>query len=343
MKIIDIRSDTVTMPTPEMRKVMAEADVGDDVYHEDPTINRLEEKGAELMGKEEGIFMPSGTMANACAIMGHCRRGDEVLCGQGAHSFFYETGAGPALAGAQFYTLPGGGMFTAGDMKKAVKPLHFHFPRTSLVCVENTMNKAGGRLWDQDEVDLIVKTAHELNLKAHLDGARIFNAQTASGTPAARLARGFDSVSFCLSKGLGAPVGSVLCGSAEFIHDARRWRKMCGGGMRQAGILAAAGLYALENNVDRLKDDHALAKKFARALADIPAVEIDLDTVETNIFGFFVPENIEALDVQEKLKEKGVLINILSEHEIRVVTHMNLSEEDVDEAVDIIKSVLETC
>jgi len=339
-KIIDIRSDTVTKPTQAMLEAMIKAELGDDVYHEDPTVNRLEETSAAIVGQEAGLFVPSGTMANQVAIMGHCQRGDEVLCGEGAHSFFYETGAGPAIAGVQFFPLPGGGLFKASDLGEAVKPQHFHFPRTRLVCVENTMNRAGGRVWPQDEVDRVVAVAHELGLRAHLDGARIFNAQVASGVPAKRLAKGFDSVSFCFSKGLGAPAGSVLCGPAAFIHECRRWRKMLGGGMRQAGILAAAGLYALEHNIDRLAEDHRLARLFAEKLAEIQGIDIDAAKVESNIFGFNLPDRIPAAAFQEELRKHGVLVNILSAHRVRGTTHMDVSEKDILEAVEIMREVM---
>ncbi len=337
---IDLRSDTVTKPTRGMLEAMVSAELGDDVYHEDPTVNRLEETSAAIVGQEAALFVPTGTMANQVAIMGHCQRGDEVLCGEGAHSFFYETGAGPVVAGVQFFPLPGGGLFKASDLREAVKPPHFHFPRTRLVCVENTMNRAGGRVWPQDEVDRVVAAAHELGLRAHLDGARIFNAQVASGVPAKRLAQGFDSVSFCFSKGLGAPAGSVLCGPAGFINDCRRWRKMLGGGMRQAGILAAACLYALEHHVARLADDHRLAKLFAAKLAEIPGIDIDLAKVESNIFGFNLPETIPAAKFQDELKQRGVLVNILSARRVRGTTHMDVGEKDILKAVEIIREVM---
>lgn len=274
--LVDLRSDTVTKPSPEMRRAMAEAEVGDDVYGEDPTVRELEETGAALVGQEAGLFVPSGTMGNQVAVLTHTRRGDEVFLEAESHIYYYEVGDIAALAGAQPRPIPGSrGRFTAADLRAAVREPNIHYPNPRLVCLENTHNRAGGAVWRPEEVDAVVEAAHELGLAIHLDGARLFNAAVALGLPAARLARGVDSVMFCLSKGLGAPVGSLLCGPAEWIERARKERKRLGGGMRQAGILAAAGLWALRHNVERLAEDHANARWLAEQLAQIRGLRVD--------------------------------------------------------------------
>ena len=285
--MIDLRSDTITIPTPEMREVMQEASVGDDVFGDDPTINNLEGRVAEILGKEASVYMPSGTMTNQVAIRTHTEPGDEVLLEQSAHVYFNEAGATAALSGAICRLISGDrGVFGAEDMEAAIRPVDDHYPRTKLVCVENTSNRGGGKVWPLEKLAEVKKTAHENGLKTHLDGARIWNAAAAMNIPESEIAKHFDSVSVCFSKGLGAPVGSALAGSSEFIMEARRFRKQFGGGMRQAGIIAAGALYALENNRDRLKVDHDNAKILAKGLAEINGIEINPDAVETNIINF---------------------------------------------------------
>ena len=253
MNTIDLRSDTVTCPTPEMREAMHRAEVGDDVYGEDPTVNRLQEMAAERMGKEAALFVPSGTMANQIALRTHTQPGDAVLAGQNAHLYLFESGAAGALSGVQFTLIGRDGLFDPEDVRQAIYPKEHHFARTRLVCTENTHNRSGGRVFGLERLRGIERVAHDAGLALHLDGARIFNAEVATGTPVRVWAENFDSVSFCLSKGLGAPVGSLLVGTRAFIEQAHRFRKMFGGGMRQAGILAAAGIYALETHVKRCR------------------------------------------------------------------------------------------
>ena len=263
--MIDLRSDTVTLPIPEMREAMYQAFVGDDVFGDDPTINNLEEHVAEILGKEAAVYMPSGTMTNQVAIRTHTEPGDEILLEQSAHVYFNEAGATAALSGAICRLIPGDrGVFGAEDMEEAIRPVNDHYPRTKLVCVENTANRGGGKVWPLEKLAEVKNTAHENGLKTHLDGARIWNAAAAMNIPESEIAKHFDSLSVCFSKGLGAPVGSALAGSNDFIMEARRFRKQFGGGMRQAGIIAAGALYALENNRERLKVDHDNAKMLAK-------------------------------------------------------------------------------
>ncbi|MDI3316117.1 MAG: low-specificity L-threonine aldolase [Bacillota bacterium] len=336
--VVDLRSDTVTRPTPAMRQAMASAEVGDDVYGEDPTVRALEEMGAALVGQEAALFVPSGTMGNQVAVLTHTQRGDEVFCEAEAHIYYYEVGDIAALSGAQAHPIPGvRGRFTAEQLRQAVRQPDIHFPRPRLVCLENTHNRAGGTVWRPEEVDAVVATAHELGLAVHLDGARLFNAAVALGVPAERLARGADSVMFCLSKGLGAPVGSLLCGPAEWIGRARKERKRLGGGMRQAGILAAAGIYALRHHVERLAEDHANARWLAEQLADVPGLRVDPAAVETNMVLVGVPG--PAVAFSQALREQGVLANPSRPDALRLVTHLDVDRAGCRRAVEAFRTV----
>jgi len=341
MKKIDLRSDTVTRPSPAMREAMARAEVGDDVYGEDPTVNALEAKAAELMGKEAAVFAPSGTMANQLAIRSHTRHGDSVIIGENAHAWLYEAGALAAISGVQTIVAGRGGTFTAEEVLAAAKGGDPHFAPTTLILMENTHNEGGGIVFPQTRLDAIGALAKAWGFKTHLDGARIFNAAVKTGLSAGRIAEPVDSVSFCLSKGLGAPVGSLLCGSREFIARARRFRKMFGGGMRQAGILAAAGLYALEHNVERLAEDHENARFLAEALAELKGLAVDLAKVETNMVFFEVNRpGLDAFTYAARLQELGVLVNPLRQSRLRAVTHLDVSRRDLEAALKIFARAL---
>ncbi|MES1176745.1 MAG: GntG family PLP-dependent aldolase [Myxococcales bacterium] len=322
--VIDLRSDTVTQPTRAMRDAMLNAPVGDDVYGEDPSVIELEQRTAELLGKESALFVPSGTMGNQIALLVHTRPGDEVVIGEGAHVAFYESGAGAALAGVQFAQAGAGGLFDAQELAAAVKPKADYHPRTSLVCLENTHNRAGGRVFPQARAEAVLKRARELGLAAHLDGARLWHAALATGQSEAALARSFDTVNVCFSKGLGAPVGSALVGTRDAIGAARRYRKMLGGGMRQAGILAAGALFALQHQRARLALDHAAASELGRALAAVSGVRVV--TPETNIVSFAVP-GVDAPRVVQAAKARGVLINATGPDALRAVLHLDISNE----------------
>lgn len=325
---IDLRSDTVTKPSAEMREVMARAEVGDDVYGEDPTVNRLQETAAALVGKEAAILVPSGTMANQAAIRVLTRHGEVLLAGDGAHVLRFEGGAAAAFSGIQIKTIGTGGLFDADDVRAAIPPPDHHFAPVSAVAVENTQNSGGGRVFPLDAIRRIAAAARELGLRLHMDGARLFNAVVATGIPAAEWAKPFDTVTFCLSKGLGAPVGSLVCGDAETIDRVHRVRKMLGGGMRQAGILAAAGLFALERNVSRLADDHANAKRLAAGLERL-GLEVT-PPPETNIVIFRARDAVAFLGAA---RDAGVLLNRIGPDSLRAVTHLDVSAADVDEAL----------
>ncbi|MFO1336428.1 MAG: low-specificity L-threonine aldolase [Piscinibacter sp.] len=325
--IVDLRSDTVTRPTPAMREAIARAEVGDDVFGDDPTVNALQERVAALFGKEAALFVSSGTQGNLCALMSHCQRGDEVLVGQLAHSYRYEGGGAAVLGSVQPQPLPqqGDGTLRLEDIAAAIKPDDEHFARTRLLALENTWN---GKVLAQAYLDAASDLAHARGLATHLDGARLFNAIVASGAEPARLVRGFDSVSVCFSKGLGAPVGSVLVGPREFIARARRVRKALGGGLRQAGLLAAAALYALDHHVERLTEDHALARRLADGLASIPGITVTAP--DTNIvFAEVAGGRAEALLAH--LKQHGVLATGLIG--LRFVTHLDVDAAGVDRAI----------
>jgi threonine aldolase len=339
-KIIDLRSDTVTKPSPGMRQAMAAAQVGDDVYGEDPTINRLEEMCAGLAGKESALFVPSGSMANLIAQMVYVRRGDEVIIGSNSHCFRYEVGAGAAIAGSQYVVIEGSGLFTASQAKERIRPPSFHTPGTGLVWVENTHNFGGGLVFPLDEIGRISRLCREHRLPLHMDGARIFNAAVAAGIGVKEWCGPVDSVSFCFSKGLGAPVGSILCCSKETRRKAHRLRKMLGGGMRQAGVLAAAAIYALEHNVERLAEDHAHARLLADNLGGMKHISVDMATVQTNI----VVARLEGIDTgafAARLGARGVPINALDETRVRFVTHLDVSREDILAASTVIERTLE--
>jgi threonine aldolase len=339
---IDLRSDTVTRPTPAMRRAMADAEVGDDVFREDPTVRLLEETAAALLGKESALFVPSGTMGNQIAVNVWTRPGQEVILEERSHILNYEMGTMAAFSGVLPRPLRGeGGSVTAEAVRGAIRPPVYYLTQTGLIALENTHNMAGGTVFPQTEAESICLLARERGLPVHLDGARIFNAAAAAGREAKDLARPFDSVMFCLSKGLGAPVGSILAGPAKFIGEALRVRKRLGGGMRQAGILAAAGLVALRDNVGRLSDDHANARLLAERCAALPGIDADARRVETNILIFRVasPE-LTATRLVERWKEAGVLALALDERQVRVVTHYDVSRPQIETAAEALGRIV---
>ncbi len=340
--IVDLRSDTVTKPTPDMRQAMADAQVGDDVFGDDPTVNRLQEKVAELLGKEAAIFVPSGSMANQTAIRAQTQPGDEIIAHADSHIYHYEAGAPSGLSGCSLRLLPGPqGRYTASDVEAAIRPLDSHFPQSTLIVVENTHNRGGGSVWSIDSIAAIRAVADAHNLKMHLDGARLMNACIATGTPPAGYAKYFDTVSTCFSKGLGAPVGSAVAGTAATIRRVHRFRKMFGGGMRQAGIIAAGALYAIENHIDRLSDDHDNAKRLALAAAEMPGLSIDPDSVETNIAYFDVDENAGTAQSRcQTFREKGVWMLPVAPQRIRAVTHLDVSRDQIERAITVLGNVL---
>jgi threonine aldolase len=337
MRTVDLRSDTVTRPTAAMRTAMAEAPLGDDVFGEDPTVNALEVEAAARVGKEAALFVPSGTMANQIAIRLHTRPGEVVLAGQWAHVLRYEAGAASALAGVQIATLAQGGLFDADDVRAAIVPAtNVHWAPTTLLTAENTHNTSGGRVFPLDRLDAACAAARAAGLATHLDGARLFNAEIATGVPAARFAACFDTVAYCFSKGLGAPVGSVLCGARDAIERARRLRKQQGGGMRQAGVLAAAARHALAHHVERLAEDHANAKRLAEGLQ---ARGLPVDPwPETNMVMFSVGDTMGFL---RAANERGVLVLPVDPGRFRAVTHLDVSRDDVDLAIERISALLE--
>ena len=340
--MIDLRSDTVTKPTPEMRAAMAQAEVGDDVYGEDPTSNALEAKAAQLLGKEAALFVPTGVMANQLSIRLHTRPGDEVMVEETAHIIRYEGGSASALSQVQLCCLRGErGLLTPDRIVAAIRPKDVHNPPTTLLCLEQTHNFGGGSVYPLSRIQEITKVAKDRGLALHLDGARLWNAVAAVGTSAAEFAKPFDTVSFCLSKGLGAPVGSLIGSTRENVVKLRRLRKMFGGGMRQVGVLAAAGLYALDHHVARLRDDHDNAKHFALQLQQIPAVYVDPDRVDTNIVMFEVVRSDRSTqELLKAFKDVGVLLNAVGEHRYRVVTHLDASKADVEDAAHRIGQAL---
>lgn len=338
---IDLRSDTVTKPTPEMRRAMAEADVGDDVYGEDPTIRALEERTAALLGKEAALFVPSGTMANQIAIGVNTRPGDEVLCASTSHVYVWEGGGIARLSGVTARTFVGdGGLVSVDDLHDVIRPDDPHYVRTRLVSLENTHNRGGGRVHPIDEVARIARWAREHNLRMHLDGARLMNAVVASGIAASEWGRHFDTVSICFSKGLGAPVGSALAGSADAIRDARRLRKLFGGGMRQGGVIAAAALYALEHHVDRLKHDHDNARLLADAFESNEGFALESGPVETNLVWVTVDPSLgTAAEVAAYLRSHGILVSALGAQVLRACTHLDVTREQAEQAAEIIRRI----
>ncbi len=340
--LIDLRSDTVTKPTPAMRKAMAEAEVGDDVFGEDPTVNALQEKVAKLLGKEAAIFVPSGTMANQLAIKSHTQAGDEVIIEGTSHLYNFEGGAGGALSGIQFYCLKGlRGILDASQIEEAIRPLDHHFAVTRLICLENTHNRGGGSIYPINKMAEIYRFARSKGLLLHLDGARLWNASVATGIPPREYAQCADSVSTCLSKGLGAPIGSLVSGSKTFIDRVHRFRKMFGGGMRQVGIIAAAGIYALDHHMDRLKEDHGNAKRLALSLKELKGISIDPEEVETNIIILNIAgTGMTAPQMAEAMKKHGILIHPVGKTQIRLVTNLNVSSRDIDVALKAFHKVL---
>ncbi|MFH1942435.1 MAG: low-specificity L-threonine aldolase [bacterium] len=341
IRLIDLRSDTFTKPSPAMREAIAHAEVGDDVFGEDPTVNRLQEKVASMLGMEAALFVASGTMGNQVAINAHTQPGDEVILEGHAHIFYYEAGAPALLSGVQLRTLPGvKGVISAEQVEEAIRPENVHFPPTRLICLENTHNRSGGTIFPLDEIRRIRELSEGRGIRIHLDGARLWNASVATGISLKEYGRYFDSISVCFSKGMGAPVGSMLVGNRDFIKRAHRYRKIYGGGMRQVGILAAAALYAVENNIARLAEDHRNARKLAEAVAKLPGLSVDLETVQTNIIIMKVEKaKYNAPQVVEDLKKRGVLLLAVGPIRLRAVTHLDVSEEDIDEAVETFKDV----
>ena len=339
--LIDLRSDTVTRPTAGMRAAMAEAPVGDDVMNEDPTVNRLQERLAEMLGKEAALFVPTGTMSNQICIKVHTQPGDEMLCEEFCHVYMWEAGAPAVLSGVTCRTIRGDyGILDVTQLEDKIRPGNDHYVRTRLVSLENTHNRCGGKIYPLEKIQAISEWAHRNGLLMHLDGARLWNAAVATGISPKTWCQYFDSVSVCFSKGLGAPVGSALAGSYEFVAKARRVRKLLGGGMRQAGIIAAAALYALDHHIDRLAEDHRNAQVIAQAIRDTPGLRLDPPEVETNIIWFAVdPELGSARDLVARLKEYGILANSMGATMIRMLTHLDVSAAQAERAADTIRKV----
>ena len=332
---VDLRSDTVTQPTAAMREVMMSAPVGDDVLGDDQTVIQLQDMLAEMLGKEAALFVPSGTMCNAIAIRAHTVPGDEIITENASHIYVYEGGGYAALSGCSVALVPGkSGIMDPKDVEKAIRKQEGslgHYPNGTLVCVENTANRGGGTCYPQETLDEIARVAHKNGCAAHIDGARLFNASVATGVSPSRMVREYDSISICLSKGLGTPVGSVLVGSSEFIAKAHRWRKMFGGGMRQAGVLAACGIYALENHVERLLEDHRRAKYLAESVNSLDGFSVNLDSVETNMV--YIEGNIGAKQILEKLANQGIDVLEVGPTAIRAVVHLHITDEDIERTI----------
>lgn len=341
-KFIDLRSDTVTRPSAEMRKAMYEAEVGDDVFKEDPTVNELESFAAEFLGKEAALYVPSGVMGNQICLNVHTNPGDEVICERDSHIFNYESGSPAALSGIQLLPVDGNkGIFTPEQAEPFIRPSSaYYMPHTKIIEIENTHNRAGGTIHPIENIKAMKKLAHKYNLIMHLDGARIWNASVEAKIPVSEYASYFNSISCCLSKGLGAPVGSIIGGNKDFIKEAFRVRKAWGGGMRQVGILAAAGLFALKNNIDRLKEDHEKAKILAKAINENPNYEIDMDSVQTNIV-IFKPLKYSVEESIAKAKEKGLMISVGKVNSLRAICHLDASFEEVEKAKTIINQIAE--
>jgi threonine aldolase len=339
---IDLRSDTVTRPTPAMRAAMQAAELGDDVFGEDPTVNRLQERVADLLGKEAALYVPSGTMSNQVCVKAHTQPGDELLCEATCHIYNFEAGGPAVLSGVTCRTLEGDyGIVDVSQLDGKVRAVNDHLVRTRLVCLENTHNRGGGRVYPLEKIQAISGWAHQQGLMMHLDGARLWNAVVATGIPAGEWARHFDSVSVCFSKGLGAPIGSALAGPREFVNRARRIRKLFGGGMRQAGVAAAAALFALDHHVERLADDHRHAQVLAQAIADTPGLRLDPPDVETNLVWFDVdPELGPAREVAAELKERGVLVHVSGPQTIRACSHLDVSAAQAERAAETIRQAV---
>jgi threonine aldolase len=337
--MIDMRSDTVTRPTAEMREAMAAAIVGDDQYGEDPTVNELEARAAELMGKEAAVFVASGTMGNLTAVLAHCARGDEVILGNEAHIFIYESGSPAAVGGVAIYPIHTSrwGTFDLEEVEGAIREERAGYPRTGLLCVENTFNRCSGVVVPLDHYRDLREITARRGIPIHLDGARIFNAAAALGVTPDVVAVDVDSVQFCLSKGLGAPVGSLVAGSYDFIERVRRQRKLLGGAMRQAGVIAAAGLVAFDTMIERLPEDHRRARVIADGLSQIPGITVDLDVVHSNIVVFQQPEGVDKATFLDTLREQGLLVSNYGLKGLRIVTHYEITDGHVDEALSILE------
>jgi threonine aldolase len=342
MKMIDLYSDTKTLPTEEMRWAMYKAEVGDDVAGEDPTVNRLEELAASMLKKESALFTPSGIMSNLLAVLSHTQPGDEILLGSESHMLWYEVGGASTIGGVVMRTVPNepDGKLGLGEVEKTIRRENIHFPPTTLLCLENTHNRCGGTVLTPEYTTNVSRLAHENGLKVHIDGARIFSAALALKLPVSTLVEAADSVCFCLSKNLSAPVGSLLCGSREFVGKARKWRRMLGGGMRQAGVIASAGIVALEKMIDRLIEDHANAKRLAYGLAEIPGIVAQPERVQTNIVLFEPPAGMTIAEFIEQMAHWGVRFSILDNKRVRALTHRMVSEADIDEALKRINSFI---
>ena len=338
--VVDLRSDTLTLPTPEMREAMARAEVGDDVWEEDPTVRRLEALAAERMGKEAGLFVTSGTQGNLISVLAQTRPGQEVIADLDSHVFNNEVAGAPMIGGVQMRPIrTERGFLSPAQVREAIRPANIHIPPTGLVCLENTHNRHGGTCCTPEEIAAVAAVAHEAGVLVHLDGARLFNAAVALGRPARDFTRDVDSVTFCVSKGLAAPVGSVVCGGVDFIARARRLRKMLGGGMRQAGVIAAAGIVGLERMVDRLAEDHLNARTLAEGVARLPRIRIDLASVQTNIVIFHVDRPRGVDELVAGCAARKVKIHGISSTSIRCVTHKDVDAEDIGRALDAIQEI----
>lgn len=345
MKIIDLRSDTVTLPTLAMREAMYHAQLGDDVYGEDPTTNHLQEMAAAQVGMEAALLVSSGTMGNLICTLTHCARGEEVVLGDQSHMFFYEAGGMSALGGIFPHTIPNqpDGTMDLGHIEAAIRGDNIHFPRTRLICVENTHNRCNGSPLLPEHIDLVAILAKRHGVRVHMDGARIFNAGIALGLEVKELTKNIDSVMFCLSKGLSAPVGSVICGSREFITEAIRTRKVLGGGMRQAGLIAAPGIVALNEMVDRLAEDHANARHLAEGIAEIPGLSIDVARIKTNILFFdFIADRLTPQEFIAGLEQRGIRCSHPGPSRFRMVTHYGIDSDDIDRTLDCVREVMDT-
>lgn len=340
--MIDLRSDTVTKPTEEMREAMFKAEVGDDVYGEDPTVNQLEELAAAVLGKEAALFVTSGTQGNQIAVLTHAKPGDEMIIEAEAHIFYYEAGAVSALAGVQTRTISGyKGQMPIDAIRKAIRDEDIHLPKTSLIALENTHNRAGGAILPLEYMREVYQLAQSKGIPIHLDGARVFNASVALGVDVKELTQYVDTVQVCLSKGLSAPMGSVLAGPKEWIHQARKWRKRLGGGMRQAGFMAAPGIISLTKMVNRLAEDHQRAKQLALGLQQIEGIKIDVEGVQTNIVLFDVQlTGMTAKEFLAVLKEKGILGSAFGEYLIRLTTHREITDHDIEQTLETIQSIV---
>ena len=339
MKVIDLRSDTVTLPTDEMRRAMYEANVGDDVHGEDPTVNALEQLAAQMLKKEAALFTSSGTMSNLLAVLTRTHPGDEILIGSEAHMLWYEVGGASALGGVVMRTIPNtqDGQMDLNIIDEAIRAKNIHYPQTTLLCLENTHNRCGGTVLTPGYTSAAAGLAHKHDLRVHMDGARIFNAAIALDMPVSELAEDVDSVCFCLSKGLSAPVGSLLCGTREFVDNARKWRKMIGGGMRQAGVIAAAGIVALQTMVSRLEEDHSNARHLAHGLARIPGITVLREEVQTNIVLFESSSVVSGPEFMRQVGARGVKFAYRGGRKFRAVTHRMVSVADIDEALNRIE------